>query len=120
MRLPLQLAIILVICFAGEFLHKICKVPLPGNILSMLLLLAVLCLKIIKPEDISSATRFFLNHLPFFFLPASIGLLAAQGSLQGQWILLLILCISATIATMIATGRTVQFFERHFSKKEKK
>lgn len=119
MRLPLQLAIILAICFLGEFLHKICNIPLPGNILSMLILLLLLCLKVIKPEDISSATRFFLNHLPFFFLPASIGLLAAQGELQGQWIILLIVCIIATIVTMIATGSTAQFFERHFTKKKK-
>lgn len=115
MRLPLQLTIVLAICFAGEFSHRILHVPIPGNIIGMLLLLLLLCLKIIRPRQIENVTRFFLNHLAFFFLPASVGLLAARNELQGQWILLLILCIGATIATMAATGRTTQMLRRRKS-----
>lgn len=120
MRLPLQLAVILAICLAGEVFHRVFHIPVPGNILGMLLLLLLLCLKVIKTEQIENVTKFFLNHLAFFFLPASVGLLAARNELQGQWILLLLLCIGATIATMAATGRTAQRLRRRKESKERK
>ena len=67
MRTPLQLAVIFAICLAGEFLHRIVGIPLPGNIIGMVLLLALLCLKTLKPEQISGVSSFFLNYLALFF-----------------------------------------------------
>ena len=64
MRIPLQLAIIFGICVVGEFLHRIVGVPLPGNIIGMVILLALLCSKIIKLEQIAEVSEFFLKHLP--------------------------------------------------------
>lgn len=120
MRLPLQLAVILAICLAGEILHRVLHIPVPGNILGMLILLFLLCFKVIRPEQIENVTKFFLNHLAFFFLPASVGLLAARNQLQGQWILLLLLCIGATIATMAATGRTAQALRKRKEERERR
>ena len=35
MRIPLQLAVIFAICVAGEVLHRVVGVPMPGNIIGM-------------------------------------------------------------------------------------
>ena len=98
MRIPLQLAVIFAICVAGEFLHRIVGIPLPGNIIGMVLLLALLCLKIIKPEQISGVSSFFLNHLALFFLPPSIAIMAVGDEVLSKWHLLLVLCIVFTLA----------------------
>ena len=63
MRIPLQLAVIFAICIAGEVLHRVVGVPLPGNIIGMVLLLILLCTKVIKPEHISGVSSFFLKYL---------------------------------------------------------
>ena len=76
MRIPVQLAIIFAICLAGEFLNRIVGIPLPGNIIGMVLLLILLCLKIVKLEHISTVSTVFLRHFPLFFLPPSIAILA--------------------------------------------
>ena len=112
MRTPLQLAVIFAICLAGEFLHRIVGIPLPGNIIGMVLLLALLCLKIIKPEQISGVSGFFLNHLALFFLPPSIAIMTVGDDVLGQWPLLLFLCIAFTLATLTVTGISTQFFIR--------
>ncbi len=112
MRIPLQLAVIFAICVAGEFLHRIVGIPLPGNIIGMVLLLALLCLKIIKPEQISGVSSFFLNHLALFFLPPSIAIMAVGDEVLSKWLLLLVLCIVFTLATLAVSGRCTQVFIR--------
>ena len=123
MRIPSQLAIIFAICLAGEFLHRIVGVPLPGNIIGMVLLLILLCLKVLKPEQISGVSGFFLNHLPLFFLPPSIAIMAVGDDILAKWPLLLVLCITFTLVTIAAGGLTTQFLirlqERHEAKRGK-
>ena len=59
MRILLQLALILGICYAGDLIHDITGIPVPGNILGMLILLLLLCLKIVKLEQIREISDFF-------------------------------------------------------------
>jgi len=109
MRIPLQIAVIFAICLVGEFLYRIVGIPIPGNILGMVILLILLCCKILKPEQISSVSSFFLNHLALFFLPPSIAIMTVGEDILGQWPTLLILCIVLTVITLAATGITTQF-----------
>ncbi|MCF0221976.1 MAG: CidA/LrgA family protein [Fibrobacter sp.] len=110
MRIPLQIAVIFAICLSGEFLNRVAGIPIPGNILGMIILLILLCSKIIKPEQISSVSGFFLNHLALFFLPPSIAIMTVGDDILSQWPTLLILCIVLTLITMAVTGLTTQFF----------
>ena len=112
MRIPLQLAVIFAICLAGEFLHRIVGVPLPGNIIGMVLLLILLCTKVIKPEQISDVSNFFLKHLALFFLPPSIAIMAVGDDVLSKWPLLLALCIAFTLVSIAAGGRVTQLFIR--------
>lgn len=112
MRILLQLALILGICYVGELIHDYTGIPIPGNILGMLFLLLLLCLKVIKLEQIREVSDFFLKRLAFFFLPPAIGLMLVGDDVKSQWPLLLILCIVLTIVTMAATGWTVQLFSK--------
>lgn len=112
MRILLQLTLIFGICFVGETLHQKAGIPIPGNILGMLLMLLLLCLKIIKPEHIKETTDFFLKHIAFFFLPPSIAIMAVGDDIMSQWPLLLIICIVLTVITLGATGWTVQILSK--------
>ena len=121
MRIPVQLAIIFAICLAGEFLNRIVGIPLPGNIIGMILLLILLCLKIVKLEHISTVSTVLLKYLPLFFLPPSIAIMAVGDDILGRWPLLLTMCIAFTVITMAATGISTQFLirlqERHEGQK---
>ena len=108
MRILLQLALILGICYTGELIHNYTNIPIPGNILGMLILLLLLCLKVVKLDQIREVSDFFLKRLAFFFLPPAIGLMLVGDDIKSQWPLLLILCIVLTVVTMTITGWTVQ------------
>ena len=93
-------------------MHRIVGIPLPGNIIGMVLLLALLCLKILKPEQISGVSSFFLNYLALFFLPPSIAIMAVGDDVLSKWPLLLGLCIVFTLITLAVSGRCTQLFIR--------
>lgn len=112
MRVFLQLALILGICYAGDLIHDYTGIPVPGNILGMLILLLLLCLKIVKLDQIREVSDFFLKRLSFFFLPPAIGLMLVGNDVKSQWPLLLFLCIVITIVTMVTTGWTVQLLSK--------
>lgn len=112
MRILLQLALIIGISLIGEILHRYVGVPIPGNILGMLILLLLLCVKVVKLDRIKEVSDFFLKNIAFFFLPPSIGIMAAGEEVMSQWPLLLFLCIALTIITLAATGWTVQLLAR--------
>lgn len=118
MRILLQLALILGICYTGDLIHDFTGIPVPGNILGMLILLLLLCLKIVKLEQIREISDFFLKRLAFFFLPPAIGLMLVGDDVKSQWPLLLFLCIIITIITMAATGWTVQLLNKKSKNKD--
>lgn len=117
MRPLLQLAIILFICLAGEILHSVVGIPLPGNVLGMLLLFILLCLKIVRLEHVEGVATFFLKNLAFFFLPAGVGLLTVVDSLRGQIVAIFLICMGTTAVTIAITGHFVQLLNKLKNKK---
>ena len=111
MKLLRQLFIILAICFLGEFLSKFLQLGIPGNIIGMILLFLCLCTGILKLEMIEEMSRFLLDHLAFFFVPAGVGLLAYRDILKANWPAVLGISLGTTVIVMVVTGHTVQLLK---------
>ena len=109
MKLFREALIILGIYLIGEILSSTLSLPIPGNILGMVILFVLLCTKTIKVDQISNVTNFLLDHLAFFFIPAGVGLMSSMGIIKATWLQLLIVCIVTTIVIIAVTGITVQF-----------
>ncbi|PJN90429.1 CidA/LrgA family protein [Bacillus sp. mrc49] len=72
---PVQLTVLLVICKLGYYLADLCHLPIPGNVIGMILLFILLQTKVLKVEWIELASGFLVKHLAFFFIPISISLM---------------------------------------------
>lgn len=112
MKLLRQFLIIGGISFTGEILNKLFHLPLPGNVIGMIILFLCLCTGAVKLEMIEEISRFLLDHLAFFFVPAGVGLIAVAGLLKSSWLPVLIILIITTVAVIIITGHTVQLMKR--------
>ncbi|MCQ2969831.1 MAG: CidA/LrgA family protein, partial [Clostridium sp.] len=108
MKLFREAIIIFGIYLLGVLLVDVTVLPIPGNVLGMLILFLLLYFKVIKLEQISTISNFFLEHLAFFFIPAGVGLISSFDIIKDIWIQLLIVCFITTIITMACTGRIVQ------------
>lgn len=108
MKILRESIIILSIYLIGEILSKSLSLPIPGNILGMLLLLLLLCTKVIKVNQIESISNFFLDHLAFFFIPAGVGLLTSFNLIKDSLVIILIICIITTSIVLVITGKVVE------------
>ncbi len=119
MNILKEATIIIAIYFLGEILSKTVVGFIPGNILGMLILLILLITKVIKLESIDNISKFFLDNLAFFFIPASVGLMASIGLIKGSVIKILFICIVSTIIVMGTTALTVDFIIKIKERKRK-
>jgi holin-like protein len=117
MKLLRQFLIILIVCFTGEVLSKVVHIPLPGSIIGMILLFICLISGILKLEMIEEISKFLLDHLAFFFIPAGVGLLAYVGILKENLMPILVICFITTFLVMIVTGWTVQLIKERLNNK---
>lgn len=118
MKIFRESLIILVLYFIGELIAKTLNIPIPGNIIAMILLFLSLCTGIIKVEKVESISSFFLDHLAFFFIPAGVGLMNSFDSIKSSAIQIVIICIVTTIIVMGVTGIVVQFTSNIISRRK--
>jgi holin-like protein len=111
-----QLGIIFGICLISEGISALLPFAMPASIIGMLLLLLMLILKIVKTEQIRSVTDFLIGNLPFFFVPAVVGLINYLDILSAnavKMVLVVFVSMAATFAaTMWAVRLTIRLMER--------
>ena len=115
MKLFREAIVIFGIYLMGELISGLLNLPIPGNILGMLILLLLLCTKVIKLEQIETVSTFLLDHLAFFFIAAGVGLMTSVGVIKDTWLKLIIVCILTTSIVIASTGLIVQFVSRKVS-----
>lgn len=107
-----QFSIILGIYFLGELIQKISGLPIPGNVIGMLILFFALYTGIIKLKTIGKISDFLLENLAFFFLPAGVSLMTSFGLLEGKWTSILEISLLSTLIVLVVTGLTVEAVQR--------
>lgn len=117
MKIFRQALIILTLYFIGEFLSKQLHLPIPGNILGMILLFILLNTGALKLDKVDMVSNFFLDHLAFFFLPASIGLMTSFESIKSSAFKIIAICVITTFIVMAITSLLVQFVSNKLNKK---
>ncbi|WP_439185588.1 CidA/LrgA family protein [Carboxylicivirga taeanensis] len=108
MKVFRQLAIILAINFTGELLSKSLSLPLPGSIVGMFILLILLLTGIVKEAHIAETADFFLEKMPFFFIPAGVSVMVAYQFIEGHLATVLATILLSTLLVMIVSALVAQ------------
>ena len=106
----LGLAILLFFNLLGVIAHDYGGVPLPGNVLGLLLLLLALSLKIIRLQWVEDAAGVLLKHMMVLFAPVIVGTLAMTELLAANWLPLVATVVLSTIITILATAGVASCF----------
>lgn len=94
-------AILLLANFLGLLLHHYARVPLPANVIGMILLLAALGMGIVKVEWVDAAASFMLRHMLLLFAPVIVGSLALGTVIAADWPALLAVVVVSPIITLM-------------------
>lgn len=107
-RLLWQTAVLTVIFKACSFLVEAADLPVPANVLGIVILFLLLFSGIIKEEYVSEAATFMLKHLPFFFVPIAVGLMDWGGVFYDYGLVLLIAILVSSLLPLLAVGWLAQ------------
>ena len=101
--IAIQIAALLIINGVGYTLATALQLPLPGNLLGMLLLLSLLATGLVPVRWVESSASVLIRHLGFFFVPITVGLMSLGDLFLDNGVAILItLVVSAGIGIGVA------------------
>ena len=106
MKIFVQLAIIFLICMAGNAVSSLLPFTFPGAIVAMLILFALFCMRILSPEKLDPTGSWFQRNMAFFFLPSNILIMKEFELISHVWLQILIICVVSTVVTFAAASLT--------------
>ncbi|HSF47454.1 MAG TPA: CidA/LrgA family protein [Burkholderiales bacterium] len=92
----------------GEVLVQGFKLPLPGPVLGMVFLFAVLVARGGVPDHLRDTGNAMLQHLMLLFVPAVSGVMIHFERLGAEWLPILAAAIGGAAITMVVTALTLQ------------
>ena len=104
-------------CAACLLCRRLTALPLlrgllPGNVLGLTLLLALLIFGAVRLHHVESVADFLLQNMAFFFLPAMLGVLEIWNDIKSEALAILAVCLLTTLCTAAATALTVHIVFR--------
>ncbi len=106
------LAFLLFFQFIGEGVVAWADVPVPGNVVGMVLLLVFLLTGTVKVEWVEDAADLLLSHLALFFVPAGVGVMVYFDLIAAQWLPICLSMVLSTFVVMAVTGWVEQKMEK--------
>lgn len=97
----------------GELIRYFIEIPVPGNILGMILIFIALKAKLIKLAWVKPASDTLLNYLILFFIPFGVGLMSYFDFIKSYWIILSAAAALSTLITLYVTALIQQKLEKH-------
>ncbi|MCL2123551.1 MAG: CidA/LrgA family protein [Desulfovibrionaceae bacterium] len=95
-----QLGMLWGISLLGGYLASLTDLPIPGNVLGVVILFSLLCLGVIKVEQVEGMADFLLKHLVFFFIPIVAGLMEWGTMFREHGPALALTIVASSLATL--------------------
>jgi holin-like protein len=92
----------------GYFLVEALNLPLPGNVLGMVILFGLLITGVVSLKWVEEASSFLIKHLAFFFIPIAVGLMNFGPLFLQNGISLLIVIVGSAAIGIYVTGAVSQ------------
>lgn len=107
-----QLFVLWLLNELGSIIVAWLNLPIPGNVLGMLLLFILLLTGVIKLEWVDQASSFLLKHLVFFFIPITVGIMTLGTIFLQNGLSLVVILIVSAVLGMIVTGGFAQLLAK--------
>jgi holin-like protein len=99
----------LVLCqFVGEVIAQGAGLPVPGPVIGLVLLLALLMLRGGPDDDLKATSAGLLRHLSLLFVPAGVGVMTQLGVLGRNWLPVAAAILLSTAIGLAVTGWVMQ------------
>lgn len=103
------IAVVLGMQFLGELLVTLFGVPVPGPVIGMVLLLALLLIMDRLPTELEQLANGLLRHLYLYYLPATTGVTAHFALVKTELVPIFSAILISSVLSLALTGLMIQF-----------
>lgn len=107
-----SLSIIFGFLALGDAVSYGLALPIPGNVIGMMLLTVALCRGWVDVKKIKPAADLLVQNMAFFFVPPGVGLLLYLDLLSREWVPLVVAYVLSTLVVLVVVGWVTQKMER--------
>lgn len=93
---------------AGWLIQRLTGLPLPANVIGLLLFIVALFLKWVPLHKVEEAASFLLKYMSLFFVPVIVGSLAFFPYLREHWAVIMGSGVVSLLLPLLVTGWMVQ------------
>ena len=105
----LQIGLIVAFWLVGEALARACALPIPGGVLGMFIVYALLASRKLSLFSVRRGADWFLAEMLLFFIPAVMAVLGHQEMLGWLGVKIVAVIVAGTIVVMMVTALTVDW-----------
>lgn len=99
-----QAFIFAVIMLISNGIAAIVPIPIPASVVGLVLLFVLLCLKVIKLEQVETLGTSLTSLIGFLFVPSGISVMNSLGVMRQYGVQIALVILLATIILLGATG----------------
>ena len=111
-RIIAQIGLLALFQVLGLRLAAVAHLPIPGNVLGLLLLFLALQSGLVQLKHIQEGADFLLRHLVFFFSPVAVDLMNWGGVFRQHGFRLALVIGVGSVLTFLVTGHASQWLQR--------
>jgi holin-like protein len=104
-----QIGVVALFWAAGNAVAHLARSPVPGSLIGMLALLALLLSGALDPRLVERGAGWLLAEMLLFFVPAVVALLSHPEFLGMTGLKILLVIVGSTLLVMLATALTVEW-----------
>jgi len=110
--------IIYLCLYAGNGISFLLPLTIPGSIIGMLLLFALLASQILPVSWVKPGCHLLIRYMALLFVPISVGIMSYTEILSAQFGPIVVSCVVSTLIVMVVVGLTSQRLHDHSLRQE--
>lgn len=104
--------------FAGYFITHVTGLPIPSNVVGLVILFAALCIGIVKIHHVDKVSEFIIKYLAVFFIVPTVGIMVYLDLLASQAMKILVPLIISILLGFFVAGKTTEITIRIMEKRK--
>lgn len=120
MKILKQVGILFGLCWISMYLEKLLPFTFPSSVIALMLLLMLLLIRVVKVDHVREKSDFLLGNLPFFFIPATAGIIQYKEAVLSNGVAFLAICVVSMAVTFAVTAWAVQLTMRLIDRRNPK
>ncbi|KAA9000578.1 hypothetical protein FJU30_10145 [Affinibrenneria salicis] len=105
-------ALIYLCLLAGNAVSAILPITIPGSIIGMLILFALLASQILPAQWVKPGCHLFIRYMALLFVPIGVGVMNYYDLLSRQFGPIVVSCLVSTFVVLLVVGFCTQLMQR--------